>query len=79
VTNKRTHSISIYRFRDKVAINPPKGDTFYLTPNEAFDMLIHLARGCDDIHKRAFVDSKMGTGYIEIIRDPSVYVEGEVK
>ena len=57
--------IRVYRFGDKVAINPPDGPTFYVSRDAAKEM----ARVMDclgwDIQDRGFTKSTWGTTEIE--------------
>lgn len=52
---------SIYRFRDKVAINPPEGPTFYLSKEAARAMGQQMLLIAADIDSKTFSESKVKT------------------
>jgi len=52
----------LYRFHDRVAVNPPRGSggqTFYLSREEAAALGSWLVRAAEDIKTRRFVDSML--------------------
>ena len=55
----------VYRFRDKVAINPPDGPTFYILASEAYKLAEALETCAEDIARLNFADSEVGTIGIE--------------
>lgn len=58
-------AMHVYRFGDQVALNPPEGDTFYLTIPEAFKLSAAIDGVILDYMAREFVDSIAGTVAIE--------------
>ena len=77
-SNKTTFNMHVYRFGNMVAVNPPRGATFYITYNEAFDTMVALAMVLKDM-ERAPADSQVRTQVIEINRDPREYMRDDFK
>ncbi len=44
-------TMSVYRFRDSVAVNPPEGPTFYLSHGEARKLATALGKHARSIKK----------------------------
>lgn len=62
-------TMRIYRFRDKVAVNPSEGPTFYLDADDANAIADALAKVAKDIGECGFTDSEVGTIEIEAPED----------
>ncbi len=57
--------IRVYRFHDKVAVNPPDGPTFYLSRDAAQDVAAALMRGAYSVQQERFTQSTLGTAEID--------------
>ena len=56
-----TAKTQVHRFRDRVALSLPTGDTTYLTPADALRMADLLHQCADDIAARPYVQSQFIT------------------
>lgn len=65
VGGTKVAKMSVYRFRNKVAFNPPKGETFYLSPEAAQDLIDALGMVTEDIHVNEFSASTVGVLEVE--------------
>jgi hypothetical protein len=50
-------ALGLYRFRDLVAVNPPGGDSFYMTPRDARAAFSQLGRILRSIEGETFAGS----------------------
>lgn len=57
--------IRVYRFHDKVAVNPPDGPTFYLSRDAAQDFAIALQQAAYSVQSERFTRSTLGTMEID--------------
>lgn len=57
--------MNVYRFRDRVAINPPKGPTIYLDAQGARSLAGLLDACVNDLEDRSFQESQFHTTHIE--------------
>jgi hypothetical protein len=53
--------MNVYRFHELAALNPPQGDTFYLTEREAVLLSAALMRVARSINTEKFSTSALGT------------------
>ena len=56
-----TTKAQVHRFRDRVALSLPTGDTTYLTPADALRLADLLHQCADDITARPYVQSRFIT------------------
>ena len=54
----------IYRFRDKIAVNPSEGPTIYLTKEAARSIAKHFLLIADDIETVKFGESNVATAKV---------------
>jgi hypothetical protein len=58
-------TMQVYRFQDFVAVNPPKGETFYLTAEQARELEKALSQVSFSIKTEKFAESTVGTTTID--------------
>ena len=59
----------IYRFRDKVAVSPTDGPTFYIDADTAAQTAEAIAKVAEEIGECKFIDSTVGTVEIETLNE----------
>ena len=57
--------MQVYRFHERVAINPPDGPTFYLLPEQATRLGAALMAHSQDCHENKFTQSTLAPVVIE--------------
>lgn len=62
-------TLEIYRFGNKVGVNPPEGETFYLPIREARALAKAMAEMVEDIERVKFTASVLGHTKVEVDKD----------